>query len=71
MGVFSVAAIFSELGNGANFALVPHCNAFNNVSFYSSPFLPPIIFILRENDLWMMDIIIRSIRTHPNITKQR
>jgi len=32
MGVFSVAAIFSEFGNGANFALVPHCNAYNNVS---------------------------------------
>jgi NNP family nitrate/nitrite transporter-like MFS transporter len=31
MGVFSVAAIFTELGNGANFALVPHCNAYNNV----------------------------------------
>jgi NNP family nitrate/nitrite transporter-like MFS transporter len=31
MGVFAVAAIFSELGNGANFALVPHCNAYNNV----------------------------------------
>ncbi|TFK21047.1 nitrate transporter [Coprinopsis marcescibilis] len=30
MAVFSVAAIFSELGNGANFALVPHCNAYNN-----------------------------------------
>ncbi|TEB28698.1 nitrate transporter [Coprinellus micaceus] len=30
MGVFAVAAIFSELGNGANFALVPHCNAYNN-----------------------------------------
>jgi len=30
MGVFSVAAIFSEIGNGANFALVPHCNAYNN-----------------------------------------
>ncbi|KAF5334644.1 hypothetical protein D9611_011951 [Ephemerocybe angulata] len=30
MGVFCVAAIFSELGNGANFALVPHCNAYNN-----------------------------------------
>jgi len=30
MGVFSVAAIFSELGNGANFALVPHCNPYNN-----------------------------------------
>ncbi|PPQ70963.1 hypothetical protein CVT25_012098 [Psilocybe cyanescens] len=30
MGVFSVIAIFSELGNGANFSLVPHCNAFNN-----------------------------------------
>jgi nitrate/nitrite transporter NarK len=24
MGVFSVASIFSELGNGACFALVPH-----------------------------------------------
>ncbi|KAF9007402.1 nitrate transporter [Cyathus striatus] len=30
MGVFSLAAIFSELGNGANFALVPHCNSYNN-----------------------------------------
>ncbi|KAJ7085179.1 nitrate/nitrite porter [Mycena belliarum] len=30
MGVFAVAAIFSEIGNGANFSLVPHCNAFNN-----------------------------------------
>ncbi|KAG6847502.1 hypothetical protein H0H93_007691 [Arthromyces matolae] len=30
MGVFSVAAIFSEFGNGANFALVPHCNSYNN-----------------------------------------
>jgi NNP family nitrate/nitrite transporter-like MFS transporter len=30
MGVFSLAIIFSELGNGANFALVPHCNSFNN-----------------------------------------
>lgn len=32
MGVFAVAAIFSEIGNGANFSLVPHCNPFNNVS---------------------------------------
>lgn len=30
MGVFSLAVIFSELGNGANFALVPHCNVYNN-----------------------------------------
>ncbi|KAF8805920.1 putative high affinity nitrate transporter protein 2 [Phlegmacium glaucopus] len=30
MGVFSVAAIFSEMGNGANFSLVPHCNPYNN-----------------------------------------
>ncbi|KAJ7156527.1 nitrate/nitrite porter [Mycena crocata] len=30
MGVFAVAAIFSEVGNGANFSLVPHCNAYNN-----------------------------------------
>ncbi|KAJ3504172.1 hypothetical protein NLJ89_g8076 [Agrocybe chaxingu] len=30
MGVFGVAMIFSELGNGANFALVPHCNPYNN-----------------------------------------
>ncbi|KAJ7433452.1 nitrate/nitrite porter [Mycena galericulata] len=30
MGVFAVAAIFSEIGNGANFSLVPHCNSFNN-----------------------------------------
>lgn len=43
MGVFSVAAIFSELGNGANFALVPHCNAYNNVRI----FCPSILF----NDL--------------------
>jgi nitrate/nitrite transporter NarK len=32
MGVFSIAAIFSEVGNGANFALVPHCNPKNNAS---------------------------------------
>ena len=32
MGVFSLVAIFSEFGNGANFALVPHCNVYNNVS---------------------------------------
>lgn len=31
MGIFSVSAIFSEFGNGANFALVPHCNSYNNV----------------------------------------
>jgi len=31
MGVFSVATLFSEIGNGANFALVPHCNPYNNV----------------------------------------
>jgi len=30
MGIFSVSAIFSEFGNGANFALVPHCNSYNN-----------------------------------------
>ncbi|KAF8804928.1 putative high affinity nitrate transporter [Phlegmacium glaucopus] len=30
MGVFSVVAIFSEVGNGANFSLVPHCNPYNN-----------------------------------------
>jgi len=30
MGVFSLAIIFSEVGNGANFSLVPHCNSFNN-----------------------------------------
>jgi NNP family nitrate/nitrite transporter-like MFS transporter len=30
MGVFAFAIIFSELGNGANFSLVPHCNSFNN-----------------------------------------
>jgi len=36
MGVFSVATIFSEIGNGANFALVPHCNPYNNVSLISS-----------------------------------
>ncbi|KAJ7216158.1 nitrate/nitrite porter [Mycena rebaudengoi] len=30
MGVFGVAAIFSEIGNGANFSLVPHCNSYNN-----------------------------------------
>lgn len=31
MGVFAVSAIFSEVGNGANFSLVPHCNSYNNV----------------------------------------
>ncbi|KAF8641372.1 hypothetical protein AX16_009993 [Volvariella volvacea WC 439] len=30
MGIFSVSLIFSEFGNGANFALVPHCNPYNN-----------------------------------------
>ncbi|KDR71729.1 hypothetical protein GALMADRAFT_270867 [Galerina marginata CBS 339.88] len=30
MGVFTISAIFSEFGNGANFSLVPHCNAYNN-----------------------------------------
>jgi len=30
MGIFSLAVIFSEFGNGANFALVPHCNVYNN-----------------------------------------
>ncbi|KAJ7159435.1 nitrate/nitrite porter [Mycena filopes] len=30
MGVFASAAIFSEIGNGANFGLVPHCNPHNN-----------------------------------------
>ncbi|KAJ7847087.1 nitrate/nitrite porter [Mycena olivaceomarginata] len=30
MGVFALAAIFSEIGNGANFSLVPHCNSYNN-----------------------------------------
>jgi len=30
MGVFSVVAIFSEFGCGATFALVPHCNPYNN-----------------------------------------
>ncbi|KAJ7719244.1 nitrate/nitrite porter [Mycena maculata] len=30
MGVFAVAAIFAEIGNGANFSLVPHCNSYNN-----------------------------------------
>src|SRR6202034_2214874 len=28
MGVFAVSAIFSEVGNGANFSLVPHCNSY-------------------------------------------
>ncbi|KAG6916079.1 hypothetical protein DXG01_008553 [Tephrocybe rancida] len=30
MLVFSISAIFSEFANGANFALVPHCNSYNN-----------------------------------------
>ena len=41
MGVFSVAAIFSEFGNGANFALVPHCNSYNNVSVPCPPASKP------------------------------
>ena len=32
MAVFSLAAIFSEFGNGACFALVPHRNLLYNVS---------------------------------------
>lgn len=35
MGVITLSAIFSEFGNGANFALVPHCNSYNNVSLSS------------------------------------
>jgi MFS transporter, NNP family, nitrate/nitrite transporter len=34
MGVFAIAAIFSEAGNGANFSLVPHCNSYNNVCYF-------------------------------------
>jgi len=30
MGIFAISMIFSEFGNGANFALVPHCNPYNN-----------------------------------------
>jgi NNP family nitrate/nitrite transporter-like MFS transporter len=30
MAIFSISVIFSEFGNGANFALVPHCNPYNN-----------------------------------------
>ena len=27
IGVMVILALFNEMGNGANFALVPHCNA--------------------------------------------
>lgn len=27
---YRLMAVFCELANGANFALVPHCNSFNN-----------------------------------------
>jgi len=30
IGVMVVLAIFNEMGNGANFALVPHCNPYSN-----------------------------------------
>ncbi|KAK4703292.1 MFS transporter, NNP family, nitrate/nitrite transporter, partial [Phenoliferia sp. Uapishka_3] len=30
MGFIVLMAVFCEMANGANFALVPHCNAFNN-----------------------------------------
>ncbi|PPQ68007.1 hypothetical protein CVT26_007370 [Gymnopilus dilepis] len=30
MAIFSVSAVFSEFGNGANFSLVPHCNPYSN-----------------------------------------
>jgi len=32
MGIFAITAIFSEVGNGANFTLVPHCHPRNNAS---------------------------------------
>lgn len=30
MGLISVIAVFCEMANGTNFALVPHCNAHAN-----------------------------------------
>jgi NNP family nitrate/nitrite transporter-like MFS transporter len=68
MGVFSVAAIFSELGNGANFALVPHCNSYNNgvMSGIVGSFgnLGGIVFAMcfrfqphQGNGFWIMGII--------------
>jgi hypothetical protein len=42
MGVFALAAIFSEMGNGANFSLVPHCNSYNNVSFMPFELSAPV-----------------------------
>ena len=33
--VATVIDVFSEIGNGANFSLVPHCNSYNNVSSIS------------------------------------
>jgi len=30
IGVICVLAVFNEMGNGANFSLVPHCNAYSN-----------------------------------------
>src|SRR5713226_9236994 len=34
MGVFAIAVIFSDVGNGAAFALVPHCHPRNNASLF-------------------------------------
>lgn len=30
MGLVVLMAVFNEMGNGANFSLVPHCNVYNN-----------------------------------------
>ncbi|KAG6882795.1 hypothetical protein C0992_010649, partial [Termitomyces sp. T32_za158] len=68
MGVFTLVAIFSEFGNGANFALVPHCNAYNNgvMSGIVGSFgnLGGIIFALvfrfqptQGNAFWIMGVI--------------
>jgi len=39
MGIFAIAAIFSEVGNGANFSLVPHCHPRNNASSFKKIYL--------------------------------
>jgi len=72
MGVFSLAAAFSEMGNGACFALVPHCslphNGFMSGLVGSFGNLGGIIFVLifrLETDIgkacWIIGVICMAV----------
>jgi hypothetical protein len=58
MGIFSVSAIFSEFGNGANFSLVPHCNSHNNVRlFYFSIIRTVRLQLLTGRYVWSCRVL--------------